>query len=69
MDAASSLRQPQVLMLNTTQDEIFARDGIHTLFDAIPGRRKRLMFCEGDHDDWPAEMISQSVTFTNDHIT
>jgi hypothetical protein len=34
----------------------------HALFDKIPGRKKRLMFWEGDHDDWPAEMISKSIT-------
>jgi len=67
LDAASTLKQPQVLMLNMTRDEIFPRDGAHALFDKIPGRKKRLMFWEGDHDDWPAEMISQSVTFLNDH--
>jgi len=69
LDAASALDQPQVLMLNMTRDEIFPRDGTHALFDKIPGRKKRLMFWDGDHDDWPAEMISQSVTFINEHIT
>jgi len=55
-------------MLNMTQDEIFPKNGTHVLFDKIPGRKKRLMFWEGSHDDWPAEMISQSVTFLNNHI-
>jgi dienelactone hydrolase len=68
LGAASTLKQPQVLMLNMTQDEIFPRDGTHALFDQIPGRKKRLMFWEGGHDDWPAQMIDQSVTFINDHI-
>jgi dienelactone hydrolase len=68
LDAASRLKQPQVLMLNVTQDEFFPRDGTHALFDKIPGRKKRLMFWEGNHDDWPAEMINQSVTFLNSHI-
>jgi dienelactone hydrolase len=69
LDAASTLNQPHVLMLNMTRDYIFPADGTHALFDMIPGRKKRLMFWEGDHDDWSAEMISQSVTFINDHIT
>jgi dienelactone hydrolase len=68
LDAASTLDQPQVLMLNMTQDEIFPTHGTHTLFGKIPGRKKRLMFWEGEHNDWPAEMITESVTFINAHI-
>jgi dienelactone hydrolase len=68
LDAAATLKQPQVLMLNMTGDKIFSADGTRALFDGIPGRKKRLMFWEGDHDDWPPEMISQSVTFINEHI-
>jgi dienelactone hydrolase len=68
LDAASTLKQPQVLMLNMTRDEIFPRDGAYALFDKIPGCKKRLMFWEGDHNDWPAEMISQSVSFINEHV-
>jgi len=68
LDAASTLRKPQVLMLNMTQDEIFPTGSTHALFDGIPSSKKRLIFWEGGHDDWPTEMISQSVTFVNDHI-
>jgi pimeloyl-ACP methyl ester carboxylesterase len=67
LDAASTLGKSQVL--NMTQDEIIPIDGTHALFDKIPGRKKRLMFWEGGHEDWPAELISQSVTFINDHVT
>jgi hypothetical protein len=65
--AASKLAHPQVLMLNMTQDQLFRTDDTHCFFDAIPGRRKRLMFWESDHDDWPAEAIRLSVDFINEH--
>jgi dienelactone hydrolase len=67
LDAASRLEHPQVLMLNMTQDEIFPADGAHAFFDAIAGRKKRLMFWEGDHDSWPAEAIRHPVAFINEH--
>ncbi len=65
LEAAAGLEHSEVLMLNMTRDEIFPIEGTHALFDAIPGRRKRLMFWEGEHNDWPAEAIRQSVA----HIT
>jgi dienelactone hydrolase len=65
LDVASRLEYPQVLMLNMTHDEIFPIDGAHAFFDAIAGRKKRLMFWEGDHDSWPAEAIRHSVDFIN----
>jgi pimeloyl-ACP methyl ester carboxylesterase len=49
LKAASKLGRSQVLMVNTTQDEIFPVEGVHELFDAIPGSNKRLMF-------WKAHM-------------
>jgi pimeloyl-ACP methyl ester carboxylesterase len=67
LDAASKLSHPQVLMFNMTQDEVFRTADTHVFFDAIPGRKKRLMFWEGDHDDWPAEAIRHSVDFINEH--
>ena len=67
LGAASKLEHPQVLMLNMTRDEIFRTEDTHLFFDAIPGRRKRLMFWEGDHDDWPAEAIHLSVAFIDEH--
>jgi pimeloyl-ACP methyl ester carboxylesterase len=67
LDVASRLEHPQVLMLNMTQDEIFPTDGTHAFFDAIAGRKKRLMFWEGDHDSWPAEAIRHSVAFINEY--
>ncbi|HXH59384.1 alpha/beta fold hydrolase, partial [Iamia sp.] len=63
--AASQLEHVPVLMLNKTEDEVFSTEGTQAVFDAIPGRRKRLVFCEGDHDDWPTELIRASVTFIN----
>jgi dienelactone hydrolase len=67
LDAASKLRHPQVLMLNMTRDEIVRTEDAHAFFAAIPGRRKRLTFWEGGHDDWPPEAIRQSVAFVNEH--
>lgn len=67
LGAASKLEHPQVLMLSMTRDEIFRTEDTHLFFDAIPGRRKRLMFWDGDHDDWPAEAIHLSVAFINEH--
>ena len=66
-DAASKLTNPQVLMVNMTQDQFFRTEDAHHFFDAIPGQQKRLMFWEGDHDDWPAEAIQHSVAFINQH--
>jgi hypothetical protein len=54
-------------MLNITRDEVFRTEDTHAFFDAIPGRRKRLTFWEGDHDDWPDEAVCQSVAFINEH--
>ncbi|MDQ3107083.1 MAG: alpha/beta fold hydrolase [Actinomycetota bacterium] len=64
LEAASGLAHPQVLMLNTTGDEIFPTTGTHEFFDAIPGHKKRLMFWAGDHDRWPEEAIDHSIAFT-----
>lgn len=68
LDAASKLEHAEVLMLNMSQDEVFRTGDTHEFFGAIPGRRKRLMFWEGDHDDWPAEAIRHSVDFINEHV-
>jgi dienelactone hydrolase len=81
LDAASNLGHPQVLMLNMTQDQLFRTEDTHRFFDAmlpniapcgpvrlaIPGRRKRLMFWAGEHDDWPPEATRHSVDFINEH--
>jgi hypothetical protein len=64
---AARLDHSQVLMINMTKDDIFRTEETHAFFDAIPGRRKRLMFWEGDHDDWPVEAIDRSVAFINEH--
>ena len=68
LKAASKLGQSQVLMVNTTQDEIFPVEGVHELFDAIPGPNKRLMFWEGKHDDWPPEAIDHTIALVNSHV-
>jgi dienelactone hydrolase len=62
---AAQLTHPQVLMLNMTKDEIFSVEGTHAFFDAIPGRKKRLMFWEGAHSALPSEAVRHSVAFVN----
>jgi pimeloyl-ACP methyl ester carboxylesterase len=65
--AASQIERPEVLMLNKNRDDVFQAEDVHAFFDAIPGQRKRLMFWEGGHDEWPAEAIHYSVAFINHH--
>lgn len=67
LSAASRLDIPQVLMLNMNRDEVFPVEGTHAFFDAIPGSKKRLVFWEGAHNDWPAEAIRCSVAFLNEN--
>lgn len=65
---AATLTHPQVLMVNMTKDEIFSTEGTHAFFDAIPGRKKRLMFWEGAHSALPSEAVRHSVTFVNRYV-
>ena len=65
LDVAGRLAHPQVLMLNMTQDETFPVEGVHAFFDAIPGRKKRLMFWEGNHVGLPAESTRHAIAFLN----
>lgn len=67
LEAAARLEHPEVLMTNVTGDEIFRTEDSHAFFDAIPGRRKRLVFWDGRHDDWSPEAIRLSVAFLNEH--
>jgi dienelactone hydrolase len=68
LNAASELGQSQILMVNKTQDEIFPVEGVHELFNAIPGPNKRLMFWDGKHDDCPTEAINHTIAFINSHV-
>jgi hypothetical protein len=43
--------------------------GAHEFFDAVPGRKKRLMFWEGDHLGLPAESIRHAIAFLDRHTT
>jgi pimeloyl-ACP methyl ester carboxylesterase len=65
LDAATHITEAQVLMLNMTKDEVFSTEGTHAFFDAIPGRKKRLMFWEGDHIGLPAESTRLAIDFIN----
>ena len=68
-EAASRLQHADVLMANMTNDEFFPISGVHELFDAIRARSKRLMFWEGEHDDWPSELLDQSGSFVKNHLS
>lgn len=68
LEAASALDHCHVLMANKLDDEIFPVDGVHATFDAIPGATKELAFWEGDHDDWPPDLIDHSVAFLRRHL-
>jgi pimeloyl-ACP methyl ester carboxylesterase len=65
LGVAAKLEHPQVLMISMTQDEIFPVAGAHEFFDAIPGRKKRLMFWEGNHGGLPSESTRHAVAFIN----
>jgi pimeloyl-ACP methyl ester carboxylesterase len=67
LDYAKQLGDRQVLMLNMTLDTIFRPEGALEFFGAIPGRRKRIMFWEGDHVGLPSESIRHSIEFFRRH--
>lgn len=69
LDVAANLGHAQVLMLNMTRDEIFPVAGAHEFFDAIPGRKKRIMFWEGDHVSLPAEAMRHAVAHVLRHTS
>jgi len=66
---AAQLTHPQVLLLNMTKDETFPVAGVHRFFDAIPGRKKRLMFWEGNHSGVPSESTRHAIAFLNRYAT
>lgn len=65
MEAARRLRDCEVLMANTTGDDMFPPDAALELFDAFPSGSKRMMLWEGDHVTEPAEMIDEIILFIN----
>ena len=64
--ASAALATESLVIVAETVGDLRVED-VHTFFDAIPGRRKRLVFWAGDHDDWPPEAIQLSVAFINEH--
>ncbi len=66
-EAASRLQHANVLMANMTNDKFFPISGVHSLFAAIRASSKRLMFWEGEHDDWPSELLDHSGWFVKEH--
>lgn len=69
LGAAAGLAHTQVLMLNMTKDTAFPVADVHRFFDAIPGRKKRLMFWEAEHEAVPGEAHRQAVAFLEKHTT
>lgn len=67
MAAARRLGDCEVLMVNTTDDEMFPPDAALALFDAFPNGHKRMMLWEGDHATEPPEMIDEIIQFINRH--
>ena len=55
-------------MANMTNDKFFPISGVHTLFDATRASSKRLMVWEGEHDDWPSELLDHSVSFVKNQL-
>ena len=68
LHAAGRISHADVLMVNMNRDELFPAAGSLGVFNAIPGRRKRLVFWDGGHSDWPAEAINDSIAFINDRL-
>lgn len=67
LTAASQLTHASVLMLNKNDDEIFSIRDSKTLFDRLPGKHNRLSFSDGLHDEWPDELIEESLQFIEAH--
>lgn len=68
LDAASRLGHCRVLMSNMAEDEIFPAEDVRSVFDALPGPAKELVFWPGDHNDWSPELISASIAFLRQHL-
>ena len=62
-EAAGRLEHADVLMLNTSDDEVFSIADVQVLFDAVRARSKQLSWWSGSHDEWPDEMIDVSIDF------
>ena len=62
-EAAGRLEHADVLMLNTSDDELFSTSDVQHLFDAVRARSKRLSWWSGSHDEWSDEMIDVSIDF------
>jgi pimeloyl-ACP methyl ester carboxylesterase len=63
ISAASRLNQAHVLMLNKSEDGLFAVHGVHQVFDSVVARSKQLVFWPGGHDEWGEDLIDRSVSF------
>ncbi len=61
--AAVHLDHADVLMLNMADDQLFPAEDVRALSDAIRGHTKRLQSWSGQHDDWPDDLIEESIAF------
>jgi len=62
LDAAITITDTQVLMVNTTEDVVFPIDGALQLFRALPCP-KRIAFWEGGHTELGSEAIGLAIDF------
>lgn len=63
LEYAHAAGRAEILMINTTEDEIMGPHNALRLFNAIGGTRKRLHFHPGDHGAEPDEAVRASIDF------
>jgi pimeloyl-ACP methyl ester carboxylesterase len=68
LEDAARLGDRDLLLWNMTGDELIPRAGALAVFDAVPGRRKRITFWAGGHDDWPDAAVDESITFLRQQL-
>lgn len=64
--AAGQIERP-VLMINQTEDEIFSRESVFRLYDALAGP-KRVFFYPGGHSGVPREAMDRTREFLRAHL-
>jgi dienelactone hydrolase len=62
IDAARTLHDRQVLLLNMTEDEVFPIEGAFEFLKALPGP-SRIAFFKGGHMEMPAEALDLAAWF------
>lgn len=67
LEGAAAIRDCEVLMLNASQDESFAMDGVLQVFAALRCP-KRLMLWEAGHTGLPPEAYAAALRFLAHHL-